>query len=61
MAKPIKINQSDSSLVQFDRRARRMVFTKIQFPFDKNTFYIYGTRIGKAKSAGGFQKGYKDD
>jgi hypothetical protein len=38
-----------------------MVFAKIQFPFDKNTFYIYGTQFAKAKSAEGFQKDYKDD
>jgi len=59
--KAIKTNQSDLSLFQFDRRAQRVVFAKIQFPFDKKTFYIYSTQIAKAKSAEGFQKGYQDD
>jgi len=57
MAKPIKINQSDRSRTQFDRRAQTAFFAKLQFLFDKNTFYVCGTQIAKAESAEDFEKG----
>ena len=36
-------------------------FNLFDYLFDNNTFYICGAKIPKAKSAEGFQKGYRDD